>query len=198
MKTGHTSDAAAPAQVRFVRLWSCIVIGTLVVAASATAGDAPAADEDWEVQIVAAASPPDRLIPPLPETDPAGPATAAASADERQLALLDDAQGGDAAAGIVIRPAWEPIGVEGRSYEEVYRSIPYSYTEYLANPGYRHDATMEILFGELRPTTIHRHHEPELIWNDLPSPYQPYRFSHPEYRQYRAPAFRLLDPGCCW
>ena len=45
----------------------------------------------------------------------------------------------------------------GRSYREVYNSIPYHYTDWLANPGYRHDATMEILLGQLRPTVIHSH-----------------------------------------
>ena len=54
-----------------------------------------------------------------------------------------------------------PPGPEGRSpavkpdarvstakYEEVY--------EYDANPSYRHDATMEFLFGQMRPTVIQR------------------------------------------
>ena len=39
---------------------------------------------------------------------------------------------------------------------EIYRSIPFSRSAYIANPAYRHDATMEILFGKMRPTVIHR------------------------------------------
>ena len=41
-------------------------------------------------------------------------------------------------------------------YREVYDSIPFSRAEYNANPSYRHDATMEFLFNQLRPTVIHR------------------------------------------
>lgn len=42
------------------------------------------------------------------------------------------------------------------SYRSVYNSIPFSRAEYDANPSYRHDSTMEFLFGQLRPTVIHR------------------------------------------
>lgn len=38
-----------------------------------------------------------------------------------------------------------------RNYWTVYRSIPFSRAEYDANPSYRHQATMELLLGELRP-----------------------------------------------
>ncbi len=55
--------------------------------------------------------------------------------------------------------------VPGKSYESVYNSIPYSRAEYLANPAYRHEATMEMLFGHLRPTTIHKHDTPRRIYN---------------------------------
>jgi len=41
-------------------------------------------------------------------------------------------------------------------YQRIYASIPFSRAEFEANPSYRHDATMEILFGKLRPTTIVR------------------------------------------
>lgn len=41
-------------------------------------------------------------------------------------------------------------------YSEVYRSIPFNRAEYNANPSYIHDATMEFLFGQMRPTVIHR------------------------------------------
>ena len=44
----------------------------------------------------------------------------------------------------------------GLSYLEIYRSIPFSRAEYLANPSYRHEATMEIMMGQLRPTVIHK------------------------------------------
>ena len=50
----------------------------------------------------------------------------------------------------------------------MYGSIPYSQAEYIANPSYRHEATMEILFGELRPTTIvKRQSRDSVIRNDF-------------------------------
>lgn len=47
-----------------------------------------------------------------------------------------------------------------RTYRDAYRAIPFSRAEYLANPSYRHDAAMELLFGKMRPTVIHRHMTP--------------------------------------
>ena len=73
-------------------------------------------------------------------------------------------------------PCVEAGTINGKGYEEVYRSIPFSRTEYLANPSYRHDATMEILFGQLRPTTIHRHDTPVRVDN-MPQPYGPPPFA---------------------
>lgn len=52
---------------------------------------------------------------------------------------------------VVPAPAVDPA-----AYWCVYRTIPFLRTEYLANPSYRHEATMEFLFGQLRPTVIHR------------------------------------------
>ena len=48
----------------------------------------------------------------------------------------------------------EPRLVTPEAYREIYNSIPFSRAEYLANRDYRHAATMEILFGQLRPTKI--------------------------------------------
>lgn len=57
--------------------------------------------------------------------------------------------------GIKITPGGpRRLTILGRSYTDAYRSIPFSRAEYLANPGYRHDAAMEILFGQMRPTTV--------------------------------------------
>lgn len=43
-----------------------------------------------------------------------------------------------------------------RLYSQVYNSIPFSRAEYNATPSYRHDATMEFLFGQMRSTVIQR------------------------------------------
>lgn len=68
-------------------------------------------------------------------------------------------------------------------YQRIYQSIPFRRAEYLANPSYRHDATMEILFQKLRPTVIHRQDRPQRVVNPRPSLVQPYRMSMPEYWQ---------------
>ena len=47
-----------------------------------------------------------------------------------------------------------PRTVNPADYFEVYNSIPFSRTEYRANPNYRHEATMEILFGQMRSKVI--------------------------------------------
>ncbi|HEX6986776.1 MAG TPA: hypothetical protein VF170_15465 [Planctomycetaceae bacterium] len=49
--------------------------------------------------------------------------------------------------------------VDPAAYWAVYRTIPFIRTEYLANPSYRHEATMEFLFGQLRPTVVHKHYQ---------------------------------------
>lgn len=54
-----------------------------------------------------------------------------------------------------VEPAVDPLS-RVELYRAVYDSIPFSRAEYDANPTYRHDATMEFLFGQMRPTVIHR------------------------------------------
>lgn len=41
-------------------------------------------------------------------------------------------------------------------YRDIYFSIPFNRVEYNAYPSYRHDATMELLFNQMRPTVIQR------------------------------------------
>ena len=48
------------------------------------------------------------------------------------------------------------LKVDPSEYQRIYNSIPFNRAEYRANPSYRHDAAMEILFGEMRDTTIIR------------------------------------------
>lgn len=49
------------------------------------------------------------------------------------------------------------VHVNPMDYALVYASIPFLRSEYVANPSYRHEATMEILFGQLRPTVVEKH-----------------------------------------
>jgi len=170
----------------------CLTGGTATGLALALAGAQasaarPVADADWQVAIVPEQTAGDAdapLVPPAPE-----PALA--------LQVQPPAPAEPTSAGISITPAETAPAVEvnGRTYEGVYRSIPFNHIEYMANPSYRHEATMEILFGQLRPMTIVKDQQPQPIVNQIPSPYQPYRYSLSERWQYHAPAFRLLDPG---
>ncbi len=63
----------------------------------------------------------------------------------------------------VIQPKKKPV--KAGDYEQIYNSIPYSRAEYLANPAYRHEATMELLFGTMRPTVIHKQNNPKRVYN---------------------------------
>lgn len=60
--------------------------------------------------------------------------------------------------------------VNGLTYRQVYDSIPFSRSEYLANPTYRQDATMELLTGVPRQTVINRTYEPRLNEPLAPQP----------------------------
>ena len=80
---------------------------------------------------------------------------------------------------IAPQPAGDQKGTAApvsRSYAEAYRSIPFSRAEYQANPSYRHDSAMELLFGQMRPTTIVRYApQPMVNQYDYITPYEYYR-----------------------
>ena len=46
------------------------------------------------------------------------------------------------------------------TYIQAYNSIPFSRSEYEANPSYRHDAALELMFGQMRPTSIVKQNVP--------------------------------------
>lgn len=71
--------------------------------------------------------------------------------------------------------------VDLNSYEKIYNAVPYRRSEYLANPSYRHDTTVEILFGEMRHTVVHRQNSPQRVVNPRPSVYEPRLFRDMEY-----------------
>jgi len=73
-----------------------------------------------------------------------------------------------------------------RMYLDVYKSIPFVRAEYEANPSYVHDATMEFLFGHMRPTVIHRN----TISLSQNSPHYGSGF-----RRYAYPPLQLIVPG---
>jgi hypothetical protein len=102
-------------------------------------------------------------------------------------------------SGVIIgSPADCPVPSElAQRYQSIYDSIPFSRAEYEANPSYRHDATMELLFGQMRPTVIQRSQVNVRVedasqdnwWGvDGPGYYYPrsYQFFSPGYRVYRS------------
>lgn len=109
-----------------------------------------------------------------------------------------------------IRP--RPLSLSPGAYQQVYDSIPFSRAEYLANPAFRHEATMEILFGEMRPTVVHKQDTPRRIYNlppihedprHLTAPSQPFPGTYPGWhRPYWGPTWgpywgagRYFAPG---
>ena len=87
--------------------------------------------------------------------------------------------GATTAHGVTVVPDSEPqLEVFGRRYADAYRSIPFNRAEYDANPSYRHDAAMELLFGQLRPTTIVK--QMPAPKDDSPK-YSPYKRFIPAY-----------------
>ncbi len=71
--------------------------------------------------------------------------------------------------GIAIIPNHSQLS-RGDDYEQIYNSIPFSRAEYLANPSYRHDTTMELLTGTPRQTVVHRNYTPQLAGESQRSP----------------------------
>ena len=73
-------------------------------------------------------------------------------------------------------------------YYEVYKSIPFIRAEYNASPSYIHDATMEFLFGQMRPTVIHR--GSTSVYHNYPDYGYGYGFNG-----YAYPPLQLVIPG---
>lgn len=48
------------------------------------------------------------------------------------------------------------IPAQAQLYRDIYFGLPFIRAEYNANPSYRHDTTMELLFNQMRPTVIQR------------------------------------------
>ena len=74
-----------------------------------------------------------------------GPSTAGAFASAKALTPATSKTAHSAAAS---------ARKDSRSYREIYNSIPFSRAEYDANPAYRHQATMEIMLGQLHPIIV--------------------------------------------
>ncbi len=80
---------------------------------------------------------------------------AAADARKKAMAARAAAESKAAASHAQDNSVNRTAGItDSRSYREIYNSIPFSRAEYDANPGYRHQATMEIMLGQLHPIIV--------------------------------------------
>ena len=75
--------------------------------------------------------------------------------------------------GPELPPAPTPPAVAAprMTYAQAYAAVPFSRTEYEANPVYRHQAALEVMFGVLRPMTLNQQ-------------YTPRAFRYPDFYQY--------------
>lgn len=64
-----------------------------------------------------------------------------------------------------------PVVTPRMTYAQAYVAVPFSRTEYEANPVYRHQAALELMFGVLRPMTLNQQ-------------YMPRAFRYPDFYQY--------------
>lgn len=139
------------------------------------------------------------LVPPSPEppvdsqnveTPPLPPVTVQTFKAELPETAVTQPQTGEATLEdgswkIAITPkGGKRTNVDVKNYNKVYNSIPYRRSEYLANPSYRHDATMEVMFGQMRPTVVHKQDTPHRIVNPKPGGYNPGFFSELQYWNY--------------
>ena len=101
------------------------------------------ADKDWKIEIV----PGPAIGPsPVPKVD-----RAIRQAQAAQAEASVSAKPGVVTAGA---ESAMPAGITSAAYLEVYNSIPFRRSEYDANPNYRHEATIELLLGQVRPKTV--------------------------------------------
>ena len=124
----------------------CGVVAIATHAAEPKLLKVPTAD-DWRIEIVPG---PAIGTSPVPKFDRA---VRQALDDKPQMPPAPNAEPNQivvpAGAEVVM-----PTGINMASYIEVYNSIPFRRSEFLANPSFRHDATIELMLGQIRPKTI--------------------------------------------
>ncbi|MCA9076119.1 MAG: hypothetical protein KDA93_13910 [Planctomycetaceae bacterium] len=97
---------------------------------------------------------------PVPQSVPVPESTPATI--QPQYSETDD-------MGIAIVPNYRQP-TRASEYRHLYDSIPFSRAEYLANPSYRHDSTMELMTGVPRQSALSRGYTPRLAGETPRSP----------------------------
>lgn len=138
--------------------WGLLVAaGFWIGSDSATAGEPGAVirDENWKIEIRPAARKfADKVTPASNEEAAPAPESVAAP-------RLEKDSNGPQLIGPPLPPsAVTAMPVPRMSYAEAYAAVPFSRTEYEANPGYRQQAAMELMFGTLRPLTMVQNYTP--------------------------------------
>jgi len=107
------------------------------------------------------------------------------SADTGTATAQDDADW-----KITILHGGQPVAERGAglTYRQAYNMVPFSRSEYDANPSYRHDTAVELMFNEMRPTSIYRSYSPRSskypVVND-PTLYREFGYGYYGTRYYR-------------
>ena len=110
---------------------------------------------------------------PLPEADASKPVYF-----QEAPPLPPAAVGSDFGMTILPQGRGQSAVDAAKQYAAVYRSIPFNRAEYVANPGYRHDAAMELLTGNQRLTAGYTG---KTLALPKPGVYRPYLPSRREY-----------------
>lgn len=150
--------------------WGLVISAGLSIAGSALPAGEPTAvihDDNWSIEIrsvsqrdSAATLPPARqIVPAVHQKEPPTPEPATESRADQKGAAIGPALPPNASPELDT-PARIPAA--RMSYAEAYASIPFSRTEYEANPNYRHQAALELMFGVLRPTTLVQQYTPRV------------------------------------
>lgn len=144
---GRTRPVDQEGSSRMLTRWNQRIgrIVTKLAALSAICGVTPSA-------VVQAAQPAGVVDLPAPsdkawtiEIRPADYSAAATGSQRATASAVDPVATAAAASGAL---------VPQMTYQEAYRAVPFNREEYEANPGYRHDAAIELMYGSLRPTTV--------------------------------------------
>lgn len=178
---------------RFSWMLSSLLVGSssLLAATQDTVSSRPILEASWSIRIAGSeqsatedqslalndAGPVlvNHEVSPVAEGTP--PAVAQSVAETASAPLAGESPRTDVQVSPTIIPAM--------TYVEAYNAVPFSRAEYEANPSYRHEAAMELMFRQLRPTTILKQYTPRAFrYPDFYQyPYSRYPYSRIDVRQ---------------
>ncbi len=196
-----------PRRIFLFALIPAVVLGARL--ARAEVAHVTSADGDaWKIVI----EPARQLIPVDTEDATAEPSDIPAPPLALAQLSAPAPEGDDSGIAIEPNPITNAAEEGARRYRTVHNSIPFSRSAFIVNPGYRHDATMELLLGQLRPASVNQVQQSGCqgcqagqgvapvsamaypnsfgyLWNSYAYPWAQFQFW-----QYRAPAFQYFLP----